>query len=279
MDTTNSNDPIFVKLIEIESMKSQYKHEYRPLLWYGCTIGIVLITFMLGIIIVGILHDAYFSTFAGWTAGLSGILLIVLIVYFFLNYKEYGEWHGFRGIERLKQLISLREEIEDLQIQLTILETHKTQQLTPREQYKNQLPQLITQYQRQANSYRRLHYTFQIIIILLSLLVSGLTSGLTGLIGIFGKPWIAPILSLSVSFLTALTALFRFRDRGFNLQQTADSIKFEVSASELRIFDYKGLSDEKALEELSERVARLTDEQRKRQQQLEQSSETKHNSE
>lgn len=175
---------------------------------------------------------------------------------------------------------SLKREIETLQTKLRNLEEQQRYQRPTLDNYRSQLGRVIYQYQREANSYRRFHNTLQILIILFSLLVTGLTSGLTGLLGsAIGKPWIAPILSLLVSFLTALTALFRFRDRGFNLQQTADAIEYEINAADLGIFDYKGLSNEDALRELAERAERLKDEQRKRQQQLEQASETKQPSE
>ncbi len=183
MNTTNFNDPIFTKQAEVEDKKNQYKRERRPLIWYGNVVVVVLILFILGIIFAGFLGSAYYSVFAGWVAGLSCVLLIFLTIYFFIDYDTYGDQHGFRGIERIKNLISLRTEIEDLKTQLTILETHQAQQLGYQERYKNQLPLLIAQYQHQANRYRRLHYTIQINIILLSLLVSGLTSGLSGLIG------------------------------------------------------------------------------------------------
>jgi hypothetical protein len=161
-------------------------------------------------------------------------------------------------------------------MRLRVLEEQQAYQRPSLENYRERLARVIFQYQREANTYRRIHYTLQLLIILFSLLVTGLTSGLTGLIGnTLGKPWIAPILSLLVSFLIAITALFRFRDRGFNLQQTADAIEYEINASDLGIFDYKGLSNQDALRELAERAERLKDEQRKRQQQLEQASETK----
>jgi hypothetical protein len=104
-------------------------------------------------------------------------------------------------------------------------------------------------------------------------MVTALTSGFTGLIGFANIPWIAAIISFLVSLLTGVTMLFRFRDRAFNLQQTADAIEFEISAADLHIFDYKGKSEQDALRELAERAERLRDEQRKRQQQLEQASE------
>jgi hypothetical protein len=90
---------------------------------------------------------------------------------------------------------------------------------------------------------------------------------------------LAPILSFSVSFLTAVITLFRPRERSYNLQQTADAIQFEIDCSNRRIFGYKGLTSQEAYIKLAEEVEKLRNEQRKRQQQLEQASEVKQASE
>jgi len=81
-------------------------------------------------------------------------------------------------------------------------------------------------------------------------------------------------MSLMVSFLTALMTLFRFRERGYNLQQTADAAEFEISCATRGIFTYKNLSEKETSVKLAEEVERLFNEQRKRQQQLEQASDT-----
>lgn len=261
-------------LLKIAEKKLDYKRERRPVVWYGMIAFIFLTMTILASIVIGILGDnTYFGGLATAIAVPSGIIFFI----FFIGFFSF-EWFisdvpkFFNGPQRIKYLIKLIEEIEDLKTKLQLLEEFEILQRSPQERYKDQLPQIISQFQHQANGYRRTHYTFQIFIILLSLLVTGLTSGLNGLLGISGITWIAPILSLSVSFLTALTTLFRFHDRGFNLQQTADSIELEITACHLRIFDYGGLSKEDALHKLADRVERMRDEQRKRQQQLEQAS-------
>ncbi len=113
------------------------------------------------------------------------------------------------------------------------------------------------------------------IIIAASLLVGGLTSGLSSVITIFGNHLLAPILSFGVSFLTAMITLFRPRERSYNLQQTADAIQYEIDCCTRRIYGYKGLSTADAYVKLAEEVEKLRYEQRKRQQQLEQASATK----
>jgi len=185
-----------------------------------------------------------------------------------------GEEHGFKGLVKLKELMSLREDIDDLKTNLKIKEQLLATIRSPQKRYRDRLPRIISQYQRQAKRNRFTHYTFQIYIILFSLLVTGLTSGFATLVGIVHWSWITPFLSFLVSFLTSITTLFRFHTRGFNLQQTADALEFEIESADLHIFDYKNMTDDQALFELAERAARLRNEQRKRQQQLEQSSDT-----
>src|SRR5207247_4438690 len=163
------------------------------------------------------------------------ILFLGLIVYFLVDFLDSSGQNGFGGPRRIRDLVSLGHDIEAQIEVLRILESYLPRQRpAAQKRYRDQLPQIIFQYKHQANEYRRIHYIVQIIIIFSSLLVTGLTSGLTGLIGPLGKPWIAPAVSSLVSFLTAIATLFRFHDRGFNLQQTADAIEYEVTASDLQ---------------------------------------------
>ncbi len=272
-DKESENSPVQERIaivLDIIDNKSKYKRDRRTLLLFILFTATCLMLIVLAIVLANVFGN---TNFYGWFIFAAVILVIgflILLAYFFIEDPT-----SFSGLRRLRDLISLREEIDKLQTTLRMLDEHAYQQLSPQQRYKNQLPQEILRYQRQANYNRRINYIFQTLIILLSLLVTGLTSGLTGLIGIIGKPWIAPILSLLVSFLTAILALFKFHDRSFNLQQTSDAIELENNAAELHIFHYKGMSDEDALTQLAERAERLKDEQRKRQQQLEQPSETK----
>ncbi|MDQ2906981.1 MAG: DUF4231 domain-containing protein [Chloroflexota bacterium] len=166
-----------------------------------------------------------------------------------------------------------------LQIQLRLLEDIQAARRPHRDKFAEDISQKVQQYTRGANYNRRSYYLLQIVIIFCSLLVTGLTSGLTGLVSILGKPWITPAISFAVSFLTAMVTLFRFRERGHNLQLTADAIQYEISCATKGIFGYKHLSAEDAYIKLAEEVERLINEQRKRQQQLEQASDTKQTSE
>ena len=78
-----------------------------------------------------------------------------------------------------------------------------------------------------------------------------------------------------VSFCTAIISFFKFRQRSFDLQQTADSIEQEKTAVTLAISAYENKPPQEALAIFAKRVQDIQKQQQKRQQQLEQSSDHK----
>lgn len=276
----NTDEKRLKLILDIEEKKFNHRIARRPVAWF-----VALLLFILAIIILAIAAIGIFgvtSFVGGWSTFVTVVLVITLIaltIYFFYDHDTYSEKHGFKAIHRIKRLTSLKEDIEALQIELRILDEFIVARRPHQDKYQEELSFIIKQHQERANYNRRLYYFIQIIIIFCSLLVTGLTSGLNNLIRVFGSPWVTPAISFSVSFLTAMITLFRFRERGHNLQQTADAIEFEISCYKKGIFGYKNLSDKEAFTKFAEEVERLRNEQRKRQQQLEQSSETKQTTE
>ncbi|HYT41181.1 MAG TPA: DUF4231 domain-containing protein [Methylomirabilota bacterium] len=276
----NKEEKRLTLVLEIEEKKFHHKIARRPVAWYVALLLFTLLLLCLAIAAEDIFNtNSYFSQLAGFLIFTFAILFIGQIIYFFLDYYSAGDPHGFRAIHRIKNLISLKEDIEELQVRLRILDEFITSRRPPQEKYQEELSHVTIQYQHRANHNRRLYYLVQIIIISCSLIVSGLTSGLNNLIGLFGNSWVTPVISLFVSFLAAMITLFRFRERGHNLQQTADAIEFESSCYKKGIYGYKNSPEKEAFTRFAEEVERLRNEQRKRQQQLEQSSETKQTTE
>jgi hypothetical protein len=143
------------------------------------------------------------------------------------------------GFSLLSEMLKLQKSVMSLTLQQKLLKTFQPQSLSPQEHYRQvEVPQVIAQFQRQAKTNRRIDLIFQLTIIVASLLVTGITSGLDLKLGIHYL-WIAPVLSLIVSFCTAITGFFKFRQRSFNLQQTADSIAQEKTAVTLGIRVYE----------------------------------------
>ncbi|KUL48973.1 hypothetical protein ADL28_27595 [Streptomyces violaceusniger] len=84
------------------------------------------------------------------------------------------------------------------------------------------------------------------------------------------EQWLTVGLSLAVGLAAGFMGYFKFRERSFYLQQTADLIEQEVNAMTLGIADYSGMNRQESLARLVERVEVFRNEQRRRQQQLDQ---------
>ncbi|GAA5615142.1 hypothetical protein Spla01_06347 [Streptomyces platensis] len=133
--------------------------------------------------------------------------------------------------------------------------------------YRDAIPREIDRLRGESASYRRWHNWLQWTLVICSAAVTGVTAlydppqpGKGILIGLGG----------AITVITSVMGYFKFKERGFNLQQTADAIEQEVTALDLAIAPYN-LSDEKEnLELFAERVEALRIEQRKREQQLDQ---------
>ncbi|HEY8371192.1 MAG TPA: DUF4231 domain-containing protein [Pseudonocardiaceae bacterium] len=124
----------------------------------------------------------------------------------------------------------------------------------------------IESYRRSAARNRRVHNIFQGIIIVGSITVTSLTS--TGLENPFAR-WSSVVLSALVSISAGFTGYFKFRERAFCQQQTADAIEKEFNAFDLRVGDYGRKREEEILKIYATRVEALKEEQRKRELQLE----------
>ncbi|HKV01209.1 MAG TPA: DUF4231 domain-containing protein [Ktedonobacteraceae bacterium] len=268
-------------LIELEEQKHNYKQELRPLLWYRNIFIAFFIVLISAIVTIGIFgQNTFIGGWATFVIIASSIILLGLIIFLLLDETtSAGTKVGFKGFSRVKDLMTSKEETDTLEMRIQVMKAHQTLLLSTHEQlelYKDEVFQVTDKYTKRANRNRNYYYILQLIIIFASLLVTGLTSGLTNLVYILHLPWITPFISFMVSFLTAMVTLFRPKERGYNLQQTADAIEYEIACSNRRIYGYKGLDTGQVYTKLAEEIERLRNEQRKRQQQLEQASEVKH---
>jgi hypothetical protein len=84
-------------------------------------------------------------------------------------------------------------------------------------------------------------------------------------------------LSALVGISAGVTRYFKFRERGYNQQSTADDIEKHYNASQFMLDEYAGrdpdhpLSEDERLRKFARFVERLKEEQRKRELQLKQS--------
>jgi len=267
-------------LMELEEQKHKHKQERRPLLWFRNICIVFFILLVSAVVAIGIFgQDTFIGGWATFVLVVCILTLLGLIIYFLIDVdNSSGKW-GFRGFSRIKDLMTSKKETDTLEMQIQVMKNHQTLLLSVHEQlelYKDEIFQVTDKYTKRANRNRNYYYILQLIIIFASLLVTGLTSGLTNLVYILHLPWITPLISFMVSFLTAMVTLFRPKERGYNLQQTADAIEYEIACANRRIYGYKGLDIGQVYTKLAEEIERLRNEQRKRQQQLEQASEVKH---
>ncbi|MGW7584109.1 DUF4231 domain-containing protein [Kitasatospora sp. NPDC054768] len=134
--------------------------------------------------------------------------------------------------------------------------------------YKESVHGSIERYQRSGTRYRAIHNAFQSVII-----VGSLTTSTVAALGdsIPRGQLFTVAASFSVGISAGFTGYFKYRERSFYLQQTADSLEEELNAVNLKIGRYRSIAtDEEAIAEFTERAEILQNEQRKRQQQLDQ---------
>ncbi|MFE2865500.1 DUF4231 domain-containing protein [Embleya sp. NPDC059259] len=136
----------------------------------------------------------------------------------------------------------------------------------------------VQQYRKKATRNRQVHNLFQVVIIVGSIVVSTLSAMSNDLTPLTIT---ATVISAVVGASAGLTGYFKFRERGFNLQSTADEIEKHYKAVQFRFGDYENISgtspedaEKNRLRKFAEFVEKIKDEQRKRELQLEQSPES-----
>ncbi len=93
---------------------------------------------------------------------------------------------------------NLHGEIQHLEAAKRLLEDDERSRLPPREQYYYTIDDKISHYQRDAKLWRWCNTTSQIIIIVLSIIITSLTSGLEKIIPIVWITWLAPFLGIAI---------------------------------------------------------------------------------
>lgn len=138
--------------------------------------------------------------------------------------------------------------------------------------YRADVAGLIEQYQDDSLKYRRTHNTLHSLIMTGSaatLLVSGLQTGNE----LTWQSVTMLLISFAITLSAAFTGYYKFRERSYFLQQTVDSIEEEANAYTLGVGPYGDFGpgqEDQALALFTKRVKDLRNEQRRRQQQLDQ---------
>ncbi|WP_329228938.1 DUF4231 domain-containing protein [Streptomyces canus] len=134
------------------------------------------------------------------------------------------------------------------------------------------IPEELDQLRKESRHYRRRHNLFQLLIIIGSIANAGAQS-----FSDTTQPLKSIIIGLTmmVAICAGITGYYKFRERSFNLQQTADSIEEHANAFYLGLPPYDGTDSAANLALLTAKVEILRVEQRRREQQLDQPSETR----
>jgi hypothetical protein len=144
-----------------------------------------------------------------------------------------------------------------------------------RDLYREGVADIIEQYQVESRKYRRVHNSLQ------SLIMAG-SAGMTTVAALdTGKEltWqnvTIVAIGSAVTLAAAFTGYYKYRERSYFLQQTADAIEEETNALALGVGEYREFGpdqEDEALALFTQRVEAQRNEQRRRQQQLDQPTE------
>ncbi|WP_220449313.1 SLATT domain-containing protein [Nonomuraea longispora] len=135
--------------------------------------------------------------------------------------------------------------------------------------YKDDTSRDIEIFRRDSRRYRRINNAFQSLVIIGSLFAASMSS-----LAVEQENfrWATVVATFLVGISAGFTGYFKFKDRGFYLQQTADALEHEWSIYDLSIGRYKRLKPEDALADFVEEAERIKAEQRQREQNLDQPS-------
>ncbi|MHB6912773.1 DUF4231 domain-containing protein [Streptomyces sp. DB-54] len=141
-----------------------------------------------------------------------------------------------------------------------------------RKLYREEITTAIEQYQADSRKYRRIHNGLQTLIMIGSASTTTIAALDTGKELTWQSVTLTGI-SFAITVAAMFTGYYKFRERSYFLQQTADAIEEEANAVRLGIGAYSeygpGREDE-ALKLFTQRVEEHRNEQRRRQQQLDQ---------
>ncbi|MCX4725984.1 DUF4231 domain-containing protein [Streptomyces sp. NBC_01306] len=198
-------------------------------------------------------------TFNIVTIAVMLVLVVVFLVGFILRVKD--DKHGVQSVFLLRRDLEI---IHDRWI-LNASKARPTRE--HRDGYRERLPRVVERLRRDTRFYRRIHNWFQWGVFFASV-------GTTATTAFWDTPQpgktILIVLGSFLAFATAVTGYFKFRERAYNLQQTADQVEQHATAFDLGITPYSDADSAVNLERFAENVEMLRVEQRKREQQLEQ---------
>lgn len=199
---------------------------------------------------------------------LHGFALLSILTSPLLLYWQYKRTRATRL--KIKKLNLVRRRL--LADQAESGTTEAGSPLANQKRYRDDVLDLIAQFQEDANRNRRIHNRFQTVVISGSVFSAAIA---TAGVSYSQARWAAVVTTAAVGLAAGFTGYFKYHERSFSSQQAADSIEREYEAVELRVGKYAKKDEEDAYAIFADAVERLRDEQSKRQQQLDQPVEVK----
>ncbi|NGO69653.1 DUF4231 domain-containing protein [Streptomyces sp. SB3404] len=170
----------------------------------------------------------------------------------------------------------LEADLEEKRESLRRLNAHEHPPLSERRLlYREDIAEVIDQYQADSRKYRRVHNALQSLIMIGSAATTTIAALDTGK-QLTWQSMSLTIISFAITLAAAFTGYYKYRERSYFLQQTADDIEKEANAVSLGVGPYSEFGpdqEQDALKMFTQRVEELRNEQRRRQQQLDQPTE------
>lgn len=138
--------------------------------------------------------------------------------------------------------------------------------------YRNEAYEDIDNFRDDSARYRRVNNILQGVLIVGSLAATG-TAAITGEVP--NVRWATLGITFLVGIASGFMGYFKYKERSFYLQQTADAIETEWEAVEVGVGKYENKEEPQRLAIFVEEVHRLKAEQKKREQNLEQPPESR----
>lgn len=176
-------------------------------------------------------------------------------------------------LRKPEPLAKLEDDLEVLHLTERVMNTtHPPSLMVRRNVYREDVAALVEQYQADSRKYRSIHNRLQTLIMVGSASTTTIAALDTGKELTWQSVSLTAI-SFAITVAAMFTGYYKFRERSYFLQQTADAIEEEANAVRLGIGPYSeyGPGQEgEALKKFTHRVEEHRNEQRRRQQQLDQ---------
>lgn len=170
----------------------------------------------------------------------------------------------------------LEKELDDDQQELRFRRALLDESLEARRKlYREDVAGFVEHYNADSRKYRRVHNSLQSVIMAGSALTTAISALDTGRQLTWQSGSLTGI-SFAITLAAAFTGYYKYRERAYFAQQTADAIEEEINAFTLGVGDYSDFKEGEelaALARFARRVEVHRNEQRRRQQQLDQPAE------